>query len=541
MHYLTILLLGLLLATGCQSPRADVADAPDATTTGATYREPYRPQLHFSPEAHWMNDPNGMVYHDGEYHLFYQYYPDSTVWGPMHWGHAVTTDLLHWEHLPIALYPDSLGYIFSGSAVVDKGNTSGLGTGGKDPLVAIFTYHDPVGAEAGRDDYERQAIAYSNDRGRSWTKYPGNPVLPNTTGLKDFRDPKVSWNAAAGKWVMALAAQDHISFYGSDNLIDWEFLSDFGKDLGGHDGVWECPDLFPLPVDGAGATRWVLIVNINPGAPYGGSGTQYFVGDFDGTSFTVDPGFARDVTDGRGVWLDYGRDNYAGVTWANVPESDGRTLFLGWMSNWEYANVVPTDPWRSAMTLPRTLSLHDTPAGLRVFSQPVREVMTLRTDSTVLAGTESGPPGQEITPAPIAIKAPAEYVLSFDVQDGNTATFGVELANGAGETYRIGYDAERGEYFSDRTKAGKHDFSDKFARGVTYAPRVVTGGNVRMHLIVDVSGVELFADGGATVMTELFFPSEPFGTARVFVDGQGVSLTEGTGYALEGVWPEVSR
>jgi fructan beta-fructosidase len=329
-------------------------------TTSKTYNEPYRLQLHFSPPAHWMNDPNGMVYYKGVYHLFYQYYPDSTVWGPMHWGHATSTDLIHWQHQPIALYPDSSGYIFSGSAVVDSSNTSGFGKKGIVPLVAIFTHHDPKGEKAGTSTYQNQSLAYSLDEGKTWTKYAGNPVLKNP-GIKDFRDPKVSWYEAGKKWIMTLATLDRITFYSSPNLKDWTKEREYGKDIGAHGGVWECPDLFPLQYNGE--TIWVLIININPGGPNGGSATQYFTGQFDGHTFTPT------ATDTR--WLDYGPDEYAGVTWANF---GNRKVFLGWMSNWQYADKVPTEKWRSAMTVPRDLSLDKVGDKYLLRSMPVPEL-----------------------------------------------------------------------------------------------------------------------------------------------------------------------
>lgn len=244
----------------------------------------WRPSFHFTPEEHWMNDPNGMVYFDGEYHLFYQHNPESSKWGPMHWGHASSGDLINWEHHPIALYPDSLGTIFSGSAVVDSNNTSGLGKNGQIPLVAIFTHHDAEGEKAGRNDFQQQSIAFSLDAGRSWKKYSGNPVLKNP-GIRDFRDPKVIWHASSKRWIMTLAAGQEILFYSSPNLIDWQKESAFGTGIGAHGGVWECPDLFPIM---AGTKPvWALIVNINPGAPNGGSGTQYFLGNFDGKNLLL--------------------------------------------------------------------------------------------------------------------------------------------------------------------------------------------------------------------------------------------------------------
>ena len=543
----TLILLLVLSAAGVFIACGPTVHTASTTEAGsATYREPHRPQLHFTPEAQWMNDPNGMVFYDGEYHLFYQHYPDSTVWGPMHWGHAVSTDLVHWEHLPIALYPDSLGYIFSGSAVVDVNNTSGLGEGGRAPLVAIFTYHNAEREAAGHDDFQYQGIAYSNDRGRTWTKYTANPVVPNDTGNRDFRDPKVRWDDRSAQWVMTLAAQDHIAFYGSPNLIDWKHLSDFGKELGSHGGVWECPDLFPLEVASSDSAKWVLLVSINPGAPNGGSGTQYFIGEFDGKTFRPDPTFIGDVQDERGVWLDYGRDNYAGVTFSNIPEEDGRRLFLGWMSNWTYATVVPTQRWRSAMTVPRVLSLHRSPVGYRLYSQPVAELEAQRASAFTLSGgedarsaslTEKFSVPARRRPDSTAAPFPKELELSYALQPGSTARFGVELSNAQGERYRIGYDAGTRQYFSDRSTAGVNDFSEAFGDTFGIAPRIVEEPLVTLHLILDRASAELFADGGATTVTELFFPSEDFDRVRLFAEGDGVRLLEGKGYTLESIWP----
>jgi fructan beta-fructosidase len=325
-----------VLLVGCLVLAAISSKAQKATNA-KLYHEPYRPQVHFSPKTMWVNDPNGMVYYKGTYHLFFQHYPKATVWGPMHWGHAVSKDLIHWKQMPIALYPDKLGYIFSGSVVVDENNTSGFGTKSKPAMVAIFTHHDPKGEKSGSSVFQNQSIAYSLDEGTTWTKYTGNPVLKNP-GIKDFRDPKVFWYAAGNKWVMSLATKDRITFYSSPNLKDWKKESDFGQMLGAHGGVWECPDLFPLKLNGK--EYWVLLVSINPGGPNGGSATQYFVGHFDGKTFTPSSNQTK--------WIDYGPDNYAGVTWGNT---GNRKIFLGWMGNWFYANDVPTLKWRNAMTI----------------------------------------------------------------------------------------------------------------------------------------------------------------------------------------------
>ncbi len=354
------------------------------------YLEAFRPQLHFSPREHWMNDPNGMVFVHGAFHLFFQYYPQGTVWGPMHWGHAVSKDLVHWRQLPIAIYPDSLGYIISGSVVVDSANSSGFGgmdQGGKAPLVAIFTQHDPQGERRGDTHFQNQSIAYSLDDGQTWIKYKNNPVLRNP-GIRDFRDPKVIWYAPGKKWVMVLATKDRISFYSSLNLKDWQKESEFGSDRGAHGGVWECPDLFPMRL---GKTYWVLIVSINPGGPNGGSGTQYFIGQFDGHRFVAADDEANHANEPNKTnnasatkWIDYGPDDYAGVSWSHT---GSRKIFLGWMSNWDYANVVPTQSWRSAMTIPRELQVrHSGDGGIFVCSQPVRELNGLKVGFNSPAG-----------------------------------------------------------------------------------------------------------------------------------------------------------
>jgi len=505
-----------------------VVDAP------ATYAEPHRPQFHVSPPTRWMNDPNGMVWFEGEYHLFYQYYPGDTVWGPMHWGHAVSTDLVHWTHLPIALYPDDLGYIFSGSAVVDRRNTSGFGVDGQPPLVAIFTYHNPELAKAGGKNHEYQGIAWSLDRGRTWTKYPGNPVLPNTQTLQDFRDPKVFWHEATSRWVMALSATDHVQFWASPDLKQWAYLSDFGREWGAHGGVWECPDLVEMPVEGGDGSRWVLILNLNPGGPQGGSGTQYFVGDFDGTRFSLDESFEQDLREHDAVWLDAGRDNYAGVTWSGVPAEDGRTLFIGWMGNWDYAQKVPTSPWRSAMTVPRSLTLHRTGEGYRVFSQPVGELQKLRSPGAVLEARTIGA-GASVPLAPGIPASQSEVILEFALPASGTYDFGVELGNDLGERYRFGLDGGTGQLYSDRTAAGDSSFSDTFA-GVHRSARIADDATVRLHLFIDVASIEAFADGGANVMTDIFFPTRDFSTIRVYSEAGDVHLASGVIYPLKGIW-----
>lgn len=451
------------------------------------YNEQHRPQIHFSPEAHWMNDPNGMVYFNGTYHLFFQYFPDSTVWGPMHWGHATSKDLVHWAQQPIALYPDSLGYIFSGSAVVDVNNTSGFGENGKIPLVAMFTHHDPKGEKERSGIYQNQSLAYSLDEGQTWTKYSGNPVLKNP-GIKDFRDPKVSWYEAGQKWIMTLATLDRITFYSSPDLKTWSKESEFGKEAGAHGGVWECPDLFTLDHDGE--KIWILIVNINPGGPNGGSATQYFTGKFDGKTFTP---FQTDTR-----WLDYGPDEYAGITWANTGD---RKIFFGWMSNWQYANVVPTEMWRSACTVARELGLQKQGDRYLVTSQPVKELTTL--EEKTISVDNVAATNYDLTTKTGKLNGPARINFTTDKLE----TFSLTLSNKLGERLKIGYDQASNNYYIDRTKSGKVNFEKGFAARHV-APRFSSKSNADIQLIIDNASVELFADNGLTVMTEIFFPNE---------------------------------
>jgi fructan beta-fructosidase len=485
------------------------------------YTEPLRPQLHFSPATQWMNDPNGMVYFDGEYHLFYQYHPYSTRWGPMHWGHAVSRDLVHWEQLPIALYPDEHGAIFSGSAVVDRDNTSGFGSAERPPLVAVFAYHDMSRERPGATDIESQGIAYSLDRGRSWTKYAGNPVLKNP-GVRDFRDPKVFWHAATRRWVMTLASKDQVIFYSSADLKAWRRESAFGRGLGEHGGVWECPDLIEMSVDGGKEHRYVLLVSVNPGAPNGGSGTQYFIGQFDGHRFRLERA-AR--------WLDYGTDNYAGVTWSGVPASDGRTPFLGWMSNWDYAQDVPTAPWRSAMTLPRELKLVRSANGLMLRATPVAELETLRARNASIVATRVQAPTELIDAAASGL-GPVELQLTLTL--GSSTMASLAFHNAQQEEVVLHIDRLHRRYELDRSRSGALGFSDKFAR-VQTAPMTGRPEVLALQVYLDRSSVEIFIDHGETVMTALAFPGSPYNAVRLSADAP-VTVSAGVSYQLDSIW-----
>ncbi|MEX2593818.1 MAG: glycoside hydrolase family 32 protein [Anditalea sp.] len=457
--------------------------------------EKHRPLFHHSPSKAWMNDPNGMVYLDGVYHLFYQFNPDSTVWGPMHWGHATSMDLVHWEEQDIALYPDSLGTIFSGSAVVDKDNTAGFG---ENALVAIFTHHNPQIEQEKTGKHQYQSIAYSKDKGKTWIKYEGNPVLPNP-GIWDFRDPKVMWHEGTAQWIMTLATKQTITFYGSPDLKRWSRLSEFGEGIGVHDGVWECPDLISFHKEGK--TIWALLVSINPGGPNGGSATQYFVGDFDGKTFTA--------LDKENRWIDYGRDNYAGVTFSNT---GGRRIFMGWMSNWDYANEVPTLNWRSANTLPRELDLQAVNDKWYITSNPVNELDKITEPPSTI--------GELVIRDSVSLLEQFDSIpkiFRLDFTGPSDKDFTVRLSNGKQEEVLIGYNAVKKEYFMDRTQAGNITFSNNFP-SIQLAPRISKDDEVEISLFVDVASMELFADGGLTVMTDIFFPTEDFDNITLISD-----------------------
>ncbi|MWV26446.1 glycoside hydrolase family 32 protein [Aurantiacibacter rhizosphaerae] len=501
-------ILAATLLCGCATtPQLDAGDAAAGAPAMpvSQYDEQYRPAYHYTPPGGWMNDPNGLVYHDGEWHMFYQYYPHDTVWGPMHWAHAVSRDLVNWQTLPIAIAPDDQGYIFSGSAVIDTRDTAGFG---EDAMVALYTIHDPVRGAANTRDHESQGIAVSFDNGRTFRKFSGNPVLPNPGKTQDFRDPNVFRDEARGRWVMSLSVHDHVRFYASTNLKEWTYLSSFGAGESGPDGVWECPNLFPITDEASGETRWVLIQNINPGGPQGGSGTFYFVGDWDGTRFTPDPDFGSDP-----VWLDHGADNYAGITWDNAP--DARRVFIGWMSNWLYAQEVPTQAWRSAMTIPREISLN----GLELRQQPVAELQQLREMAFALAPNASAQ----------TVPSAAEYDLQFRLPDSDSS-FTLTFSNDEGERLALGLN-DAGHWFVDRTNAGDSGFNPAFA-AIHTAPRLREDKSARVRLFVDNASVELFPDDGATVMTEIFFPSEPFTSISLQTEG-GAQLVSGQGWPLK--------
>ena len=624
-----------------------------AADPAVTYREPFRPQFHFTPAKNWMNDPNGMVFYDGEYHLFYQYNPFGDKWGHMSWGHAVSRDLVHWKHLPVALYEENDVMIFSGSAVVDWKNTSGFGHNGEPPLIAIYTGHYT------KKPLQNQHIAYSNDRGRTWTKFEGNPVLD--IGEKDFRDPKVFWHEPTKNWVMTVAwpVEKKVRFYASPNLKQWMHLSDFGP-VGSTQGIWECPDLFPLQIENGRGSRWALIVNVGSGAVAGGSGCQYFIGTFDGIQFTLDPSYPKpqpefipdgtilagfengygnwqptgdafgtapargtlpnqqavdgfrgqalvntylngdqtrgtltspdfEITDsfisfligggnhpgrtgvslmidGRTVriasgdnaerlswkswnvsefrgrrarleifdqesggwghinvdhivladrpalpasqpalWADYGPDFYAAVSWSDVPKRDGRRLWLGWMSNWEYAGDVPTSPWRSAMSLPRELSFRNTDEGLRLIQEPVSELQKLRTKRLRLRNASISEANEWLRNNSIA---GTMWEIDAELEVGkNPGDFSLHLLSGVNQETVLRWDSKREVLSFDRTHSGQIDFNPRFSR-VSKAPLKAQDGKIRLRCFIDTSSVEVFANEGRSVISSLVLPKD---------------------------------
>ena len=461
----------------------------------------WRPVYHFAPQWGWMNDPNGMVYKDGEYHLFYQYNPYGSRWGNMNWGHAISRDLVSWEHMPVAISPDGLGTIFSGSAVVDKDNTAGFGAN------AIVAFYTQASAR------QMQSIAYSTDNGRTFKKYAGNPVL--TGDVADFRDPKVSWHEGTHKWILTLAVGQEIRFYSSPNLKDWTYESNFGEGQGNHGGVWECPDLFELPVAGTSQKKWVLIVNINPGGPFGGSATQYFVGSFDGHMFVNESPKAT-------KWMDFGKDHYATVTWSNAPQN--RVIALAWMSNWQYANEVPTMQYRSSNSVPRDLRLFVKDGETYLQSAPSPELLALRKDKVM---SKSFSVGKAFTIDQLMSDNKGTYEITMTVRQKKQGNLSMRLMNEQGEEIEYSLDMAKRELTCIRDKSGVTGFSKDF---ITPTVTQVDGGDLQLRFLVDRSSVEAFVNDGRFVMTNLVFPHTPYNKVMFSATGGSVSVKNFTVY-----------
>lgn len=451
-------------------------------------REKFRPVYHHTPEYGWMNDPNGMFYKDGVYHLYFQYNPYGSTWGNLSWGHSISTDLVHWTYEGAPVMPDAYGMIFSGSAVVDHYNTAGFGEGA---IVAFYTSAKP----SPWGDSQSQSMAYSTDGGKTFTKYTGNPVL--VSDKRDFRDPKVFWYAPGKHWVMILAAGQEMEIYSSRNLKEWKKESSFGAKQGAHGGVWECPDLFELPVEGTDETRWVLICNINPGGPFGGNAAQYFVGTFNGKKFVNES-----PTETK--WMDWGKDHYATVTFNNAP--DGRVIALGWMSNWQYQTVLPTKQYRGANTIARDLTLfRDEDGELLMCCAPSPEIESARVETRNFPAFKV----KESYEIPSLLEDnDGAYEIELQLKNSGASRIILMLSNDKGEKVHMHYDVARRQFVMERSESGLTDFSADFP-AMTVAP-VEDTDNIRLRLFVDRSSIEAFGDGGKFVMTNRVFPSAPY-------------------------------
>ncbi|MBQ4191910.1 MAG: GH32 C-terminal domain-containing protein [Bacteroidales bacterium] len=479
--------------------------------------EKYRPVYHHTPPYGWMNDANGLFYKDGVYHLYYQYNPFACVWGNMHWGHSTSTDMVHWEHQPVALYRDGYGHIFSGSSVVDKDNTAGFGAG------AIVSFYTSYNTE--REYIQTQCLAYSLDDGMTFTKYEGNPVLVPFDGIKDFRDPKVFWYEPESKWIMIVSADREMRFYSSQNLREWEYMSAWGEGYGVQPRQFECPDFFQLST-AEGETKWVMIVNVNPGCYFGGSATQYFVGEFDGREFTCDS--PKETV----KWLDWGKDHYATVCFSNTGD---RVIAVPWMSNWQYGTIVPTKYFRSANAIPRQLGLFKDGAEYYVSAYPVAELSRLEKESRTLNGVSS---------TGIFDATDGAYELDLDLTVPAAGRSGFRLTNAAGDVVDLYFDAALQRFVFDRTKSGIVDFGERsttheienhgrrktysmdyvndFALA-TWAPMAVKGAH-RMKILYDLTSLEVFIDGGRVAMTNLVFPNEPYDRLEAYSDKGGFTV-----------------
>ncbi len=480
------------------------------TAQEASYNQPWRPQYHFTPPQNFMNDPNGTVFYKGEYHLFYQHNPEGNVWGHMSWGHAVSGDMVHWRNLPVAI-PEVPGQYmaYSGSAVVDWHNSSGLCRNSvpqdQSCLVAVYT--------AARHDRENQNIAYSNDRGRTWTNYPGNPVAD--LDAPDFRDPNVFWYEPQRKWVMVavLADQRRVVILDSPDLKSWSRRSTFGP-AGDSEGQWECPALFELQVEGTNEKRWVLIINRNPGAPAGGTGVRYLIGGFDGSEFTPES------PEKAPMWADWGKDFYATNTWNDMPRSDGRRAWIGWFSNWRYANAEPTVLWRGAQSIPRALILRRYADGLRLVQRPIRELQGLRRRQWSMVNASLEKANQKIRKAGVKGEV---YELEFEFQPAPAGEMGIRLRKNGNEETLVGFDASRSEVFIDRIHSGEVDFSKDFPG--RYSARLESHFTVKLHIFVDRSSVELFANDGERVLSDRIYPHPGSNQIELYGDRGGRVLS----------------
>ncbi len=482
-------------------------------TFNTANKEKYRPAFHHTPLYGWMNDPNGMFYNNGKWHLYYQYNPYGSQWQNLSWGHSVSSDLVNWEHYPTAIEPDGLGYIFSGSCAIDKDNTAGLG---KDAVIALYT---------SASTSQMQSLASSTDNGTTFKTYPGNPVI---TLESEARDPKVFWNEKNKEWnlVLAHALEHEMLFFTSKDMKTWELQSSFGKGIGAQGGVWECPDLFELPIAGTDEKKWVLLCNINPDGPFGGSGTQYFIGDFDGKTFKADTDKDGNIPT---KWLDYGKDHYATVSWNNAP--DNRRTVIGWMSNWQYAAEVPTKQYRSANTLPREMGLfRDTDGQTYASCSPSPELNKLR-DKNIQKVKKSAIGKKKRTFAlPSANDGICEIVLEIDARKSKEIV--MTLSNNDNNKVLMKYNPKARTFSFDRRESGIVDFSESFP-AVTTTPTYENNGNITLRIFIDRSSIEVFGNSGHFVMTNLVFPNKPYSTFSIMSDGGNARLSNLNIYSLK--------
>ena len=489
--------------------------------SGGAYDETYRPQYHFSPKINWTNDPCGLVYFGGKYHLFFQHNPFGDMWGHMSWGHAVSPDLVKWTGLPVAIPEGPDAMIFTGSSVVDTNNTSGLCDSGRPCIVSIYTGHTPNTERT--PARQTQNLAYSQD-GLTWKKYSGNPVLD--LQMADFRDPKVFWHEGGKQWVMVvvLPTEKKVRFYGSSNLKTWKHLSDFGPE-GATGGVWECPDLYELQAEAnGGRRRWVLKVGLNAGHIAGGSGEQYFVGEFDGVRFR------NDDLEKKPLWLDYGRDCYCALTWNN--ERDRQKHLIGWMNNWQYARETPTSPWRGAMTLPRSLELRSTREGVRLAQSPGPALESLRTGVCAYRGRDLAELNRKLVAWPHRTQT---FELLASIRPGKVNRIVWKVFESTNEYTGIGYDAEARQLFVDRTRSAHIAFNNRFPSR-TVAPLEIGNEPFDLHLFVDHSSIEVFANHGCTVLTNLVFPDPESTGISIQSEGGQVDSIDVRIWNLRSIW-----
>lgn len=503
-------------------------DAKDAWAVIKPCSEPFtvpsdkfRPVYHHTPEYGWMNDANGLFYKDGVYNLYYQYNPYAAKWGNMHWGHSTSTDLVHWKTQPIAIYRDDYGHIFSGCSVIDYNNTAGFGEGA---VISFYTSWN-----TSRDLIQTQCLAYSTDGGMTFTKYESNPVLTPYDGIKDFRDPKVIWYDPEKKWIMIVSADSEMRFYSSQDLKEWKHISNWGKGYGVQPRQFECPDFFPLTTE-EGETKWVLIVNVNPGCYFGGSGTEYFVGEFDGTAFTCDS--PKDTV----KWLDWGKDHYSTVSFYGIKD---RVVVVPWMSNWQYAAVVPTKYFRGVNAFPRILGLYKDSGEFYVSVNPVPELSILEKGTKTLQAKVNG------GAVNMYDKTDGAYELNAEISSLSNGKSCIRLSNQEGEYVDLYFDAATKRFVMDRTKSGEIAFGENSTIHVienhdrrktysmnyvndfalaTWAPIKLSGSHT-LKILCDKSSFEIFIDGGKLAMTNIVFPSSPFNKIELISDKPGFEVS----------------